>query len=82
MNSKKRIMQLIMGPVLYLLISLGLGKSGVIDYTAAKGIGTAVWMIYWWVARPVAITVTALLPGVINALFNIVPMEDVTVLGL
>ncbi len=77
MNSKKRIMQLIMGPVLYLLISLGLGKSGVIDYTAAKGIGTAVWMIYWWVARPVDITVTALLPGVINALFNIVPMEDV-----
>ena len=34
-------------------------------------------MIYWWVTRPVDITVTALLPVVINALFDIVPMENV-----
>ncbi len=77
MNSKKKLIQLVAGPLLYFLVSLGLGKSGIIDYNAAKGIGTALWMIYWWVARPVDITVTALLPGVINALFNIVPMEDV-----
>ena len=77
MDRKKRVIQLILGPALYFLVSLGLGKSGVIDYNAAKGIGTALWMIYWWVARPVDITVTALLPGVINALFSIVPMEDV-----
>ncbi len=77
MKNKKRLIQLILGPTLYLLVSFGLGKTGITDYTAAKGIGTALWMIYWWVARPVDITVTALLPGVINALFNIVPMEDV-----
>ena len=77
MNQKKRILQLVLGPVLYFAVFLALGKTGVIDETAAKGIGTAVWMIYWWVARPVDITVTALLPGVINAIFSIVPMEDV-----
>ncbi len=77
MDNKKRVLKLILGPVLYLIVSMGLGKTGIMDYTAAKGIGTALWMIYWWVARPVDITVTALLPGVINALFSIVPMEDV-----
>ncbi|WP_026523216.1 SLC13 family permease [Butyrivibrio sp. MB2005] len=77
MSNTKRGMHLILGPVLFLLISLCLGKTGLIDYTAAKGIGTAVWMIYWWVTRPVDITVTALLPGVINAIFDIVPMENV-----
>ncbi|MDO4623441.1 MAG: SLC13 family permease [Eubacteriales bacterium] len=73
----RRTIHLVLGPALYLLVALGLGKTGVIDYTAAKGIGTAMWMIYWWVTRPVDITVTALLPGVINAMFLIVPMENV-----
>ena len=39
--------------------------------------GVALWMIFWWVVRPVDITVTALLPGVVNALFSIVPMDSV-----
>lgn len=77
MKSKKQALNLILGPVLYILIAVGLGKTGIIDYSAAKGIGTSVWMIYWWVTRPVDITVTALLPVVINALFSIVPMENV-----
>ncbi len=77
MKSNKRIVHLIMGPFLFFIVALGFGKTGVIDYVAAKGLGTALWMIYWWVTRPVDITVTALLPGVINALFCIVPMEEV-----
>ena len=77
MKTKKSAIHMIMGPALFLLISYGLGKTGVIDFTAAKGIGTGAWMIYWWVTRPVDITVTALLPVVINALFDVVPMENV-----
>ena len=77
MSVNKRIINAIIGFVLYLAIAYGLGLTGVIDPTAAKGIGVAVWMIYWWVTRPVNITVTALLPAVVNALFNIVPMEDI-----
>ena len=76
MNTKKRLLHLVLGPVLYFLI-WSLSAVGPLDANAAKGIGVAAWMIYWWVTRPVDITVTALLPGVVNALFSIVPMEDV-----
>lgn len=77
MSIQKRLTHLIIGPVLYALIWLFGTKANLLDPTAAKGLGVAVWMIYWWVTRPVNITVTALLPGIVNALFNIVPMENV-----
>ena len=77
MSIQKRLTHLIIGPVLYALIWLLGTKANLLDPTAAKGLGVAVWMIYWWVTRPVNITVTALLPGIVNALFNIVPMENV-----
>ncbi len=77
MSNKKRAIHLIIGPLLFLIISYGIGGAGLIPLTAAKGIGISAWMIYWWVTRPVDITVTALLPGVVNALFDIVPMENV-----
>jgi sodium-dependent dicarboxylate transporter 2/3/5 len=77
MNLSKRYTYLILGPVFYFVIAYALPLAGLTDATAAKGLGVAVWMIFWWVTRPVDITVTALLPGVINALFSIVPMENV-----
>ena len=77
MNTTKRLIHLLLGPLLYLLAWLLGAQFHLTDATAAKGIGVALWMIYWWVTRPVNITVTALLPGIVNALFNIVPMEDV-----
>ncbi len=77
MNKTKKRIHLAIGPLLFLLTALGLGKTGIMDYTAAKGLGTCLWMIYWWVVRPVDITVTALLPVVINAIFGMVPMEGV-----
>jgi len=77
MNLKKRITYLIIGPLLYAVLALILPATGFCDTNAAKGIGVAAWMIFWWVTRPVDITVTALLPGVVNALFSIVPMENV-----
>lgn len=77
MNTTKRLIHLLIGPLLYLLAWLLGAQFHLTDATAAKGIGVALWMIYWWVTRPVNITVTALLPGIVNALFNIVPMEDV-----
>ena len=77
MNTTKRLIHLLIGPLLYLLAWLLGAQFHLTEATAAKGIGVALWMIYWWVTRPVNITVTALLPGIVNALFNIVPMEDV-----
>ena len=77
MTTTKRLVHLILGPILYFVIWMVGTGTGALEDTAAKGIGVALWMIYWWVTRPVNITVTALLPGVVNALFSIVPMEDV-----
>lgn len=77
MSTTKRVVYLVLGPVLYFLIVGGCLAIGGADISAAKGIGVAVWMIFWWVTRPVDITVTALLPVVVNALFDIVPMEAV-----
>ena len=77
MKSSKQVANLIIGPVLYFLIGYGLSSLGAIEMVPAKGIGVAAWMIFWWVTRPVDITVTSLLPVIVNALFNIVPMENV-----
>lgn len=77
MSSKKNIINLILGPIFYFAIALSFSSLGLMSDSAAKGIGVAVWMIFWWVTRPVDITVTALLPGVVNALFHIVPMDNV-----
>jgi len=77
MKNKIKFIHLIMGPVLFGIVTIFFGNSGVIEINAAKGIGTCLWMIYWWVTRPVDITVTALLPVVLNAVFSIVPMEGV-----
>ena len=74
---KNRIINLIIGPALFFILAYGLSGAGVVSLSAAKGIGVAVWMIYWWVTRPVDITVTALLPVAVNAIFNIVPMNSV-----
>jgi sodium-dependent dicarboxylate transporter 2/3/5 len=75
MNTKKRLIYTIIGPALYALIVLSL--KGSIGTLPAEGLGVAAWMIFWWVTRPVDITVTALLPGVVNALFSIIPMDKV-----
>ena len=77
MKNSKQIINLIVGPILYFLIGYGLSSLGAIELSPAKGIGVAAWMIFWWVTRPVDITVTALLPVLVNALFDIVPMENV-----
>lgn len=77
MKLSKRLTYLVLGPLFYFVIAYALPAAGLTDATAAKGLGVAFWMIFWWVTRPVDITVTALLPGVVNALFCIVPMENV-----
>ena len=39
--------------------------------------GTIIWMGMWWISRPVDIAVTALLPIGINAIFNLVPANQI-----
>lgn len=77
MNMSKRLTFLLLGPAFYFILVFALPGAGLTDLTAAKGLGVAVWMIFWWVTRPVDITVTALLPAIVNALFDIMPMENI-----
>ena len=75
MNTK-RLLYIVIGPVLFalsvLLFSEALGTAG------AQAVGVLIWMIFWWVTRPVHMTVTALVPIAANALFNIIDMGTVT----
>lgn len=76
MDKKRWLVYLILGPVIYTVISLLL--KNVFTTSGAEAIGVLLWMIFWWITRPVDMTVTALLPVVVNALFNIVDMGTVT----
>ena len=69
---KKRLIYIIIGPVLFALSSFTLG--GALTQPGAMAFGTLLWMVFWWVTRPVHMTVTALLPGIVNAIFAMVPM--------
>ncbi len=74
MHLKKKY-DVIAGPVAFALVAwllhfyLGLKSS--------LALGTVVWMGLWWITRPVDIAVTAFLPIGINALFDLVPAEQI-----
>ncbi|WP_394974924.1 SLC13 family permease [uncultured Croceitalea sp.] len=66
---------LIVGPILFLiLINLP------IELVSEKGdavIAVAAWMLIWWIAEAVSISVTALLPLLLFPLLKILPIADV-----
>lgn len=76
MNTKRRLLYLLTGPAIFVVMTLLLSKEFTVS--GAQAIGLLLWMIFWWITRPVHMTVTALLPIAANALFNMIPMEAVT----
>ena len=46
-------------------------------FKSALALGTIIWMGMWWITRPVDIAVTALLPIGINAIFDLVPTNQI-----
>ena len=62
------------GPLAFLFVLVATQPFG---RSAACALGLAAWMAMWWMLRPVAIAVTALLPIVVNATFNLIPNERV-----
>jgi len=63
------------GPVLFALLFTGLQES--FGFKGAGAIATTAWVALWWVLRPVSVSVTALLPIVLNAVFGLIPNERV-----
>ena len=75
MDTKKRLIYLIIGPVLFAIASVAL--KGALGGPGAMAIGTLLWMVFWWATQPVSLTVTAFLPVGINALFGMVEQSGV-----
>lgn len=77
MKDKKRGLLLIMGPVLFILCYYFLPVSIFGDGIARASIGTVIWMAFWWITAPVDLAVTAFIPIVVNALFQITDMSAI-----
>lgn len=75
MSAKKRALYLLIGPALFALCACTL--PGALTRSGALGFGTLIWMVFWWVTRPIHMTITAFLPVVVNALFPMAPMSSV-----
>lgn len=74
---KIKIIHVLIGPALFALCCLALPTSVFAEFQAKAAIGTVAWLAYWWVTRPVDLAVTAFLPIVVNALFEMAPMNTV-----
>lgn len=75
MYTKKKVINLIIGPMLFILFSTCFTE--ILTVAGAKATGVAAWMIYWWVTAPVSLTVTAILPIITNAFLTLVPQSTI-----
>lgn len=73
MRNYKRLIHLLLGPVLFLLACFLLPHAVLPTFAERAAVGTVFWMAYWWVTGPVDYAVTAFLPIAINA---VVPMAE------
>ncbi len=74
---KKRIINLLAGPLLFFLSFFFLPESVFAESVSRAAIGTVLWMAYWWITAPVDFAVTAFLPIAVNAVFPMAEMKDV-----
>lgn len=76
MTSQRRLITILMGPIILIITTLLLCNT--LTLPGAQAMGILLWMISWWIMQPVHCAVTALIPIVANALLDIVPMEQIT----
>lgn len=76
MRRMPNIVHYLVGVALFALCYFALPQQLLSD-AGRVAVATLALMIYWWVTQPVHIAVTALLPIIINAFFNVIPMEKV-----
>lgn len=76
-KEKKRLIDIIVGPVLFLVCYFFLPATVFEESTARAAIGTVAWMAYWWITAPIDLAVTGFVPMAINAIFQITDMSAV-----
>lgn len=74
---KKRIVNLIVGPLLLVLSVFLFPESIFAEVASRTAVGTVAWMAYWWITAPVDFAVTAFLPIAVNAVIPMVDMSEV-----
>lgn len=77
MKERKRIVHLLIGPLLFGLFTALLPHGVFTTIESRAAIGTIMWMAYWWVTGPVDYAVTAFLPIALNAIFQMTDMSAV-----
>ena len=75
-NINKKTVDIVIGLILFFLIGLFV-EGEIFSQSAAFALATMVVMIYWWITKPVHLAVTALLPIIVTAIFNIAPINTV-----
>ena len=75
--NKKRTINLLIGPLLFLVCGFFLPETVFYSFASRAAIGTVAWMAYWWITGPVDYAVTGFLPIVVNAFFQLTDMSAV-----
>ena len=75
-SRRYQFLAVLAGPAVFALVFVF--TKGAFGYKGSIAIATALWMAIWWILRPVSISVTALLPIAVNALFDLIPMNQIT----
>jgi len=71
----KRTLHLLGAPAVFLILILLPLESA--SYPIRGSIGLLVWMSWWWIVQPVHLAVTGLLPLVVLAVFNFLPVATI-----
>ncbi|MFR8071798.1 MAG: SLC13 family permease [Anaerovoracaceae bacterium] len=74
---RERIINLLIGPVLFLLCAFFLPEGVFGTFAARAAVGTIVWMAYWWITAPIDYAVTAFLPIALNAIVQMTDMSAI-----
>ncbi len=77
MSKIKRIIFIILGPILFALSCLILPRGLFPTIESRSAIGMVIWMAFWWITGPVDYAVTGFLPIAVNALIPMCTMSDV-----
>ncbi|UTR14971.1 SLC13 family permease [Salipaludibacillus sp. LMS25] len=75
--SKKQLIGLIVGPLLFLLVFLFFQPEG-LSFEARGVLGGTVWIATWWITEAIPIPVTSLLPIILFPLVTTLQVGDVT----
>ncbi|MBN1624207.1 MAG: anion permease [Clostridia bacterium] len=74
MKNNKRFIHILSGPIIGAGVALVL--PGIFSIQARIALGIMTLMLFWWITRPVHLAVTALIPLVINSIYEMIPMKS------